>query len=129
MDRVRVGAGNGTKEYGNVPRRAGERAGVVERPRQRHHAEPRHPSIAGFSPAMPQNEAGMRIEPPVSLPYEPKSIPAATAAAEPPLEPLVGAAEIPRIPGRTVVRVDAGVREFEHVGFGDDDGASRAQDA
>src|SRR5436190_18012824 len=36
---------------------------------------------------MPQNEAGWRIEPPVSVPVEPGTIYAATAAAEPPDEP------------------------------------------
>src|SRR5258708_35516053 len=41
----------------------------------------------GLSPVMPQHADGMRIEPPVSLPMEPRHIPAATAAAEPPLEP------------------------------------------
>ena len=35
-------------------------------------------------PTMPQNEAGWRIEPPVSVPVAPRQSPAATAAAEPP---------------------------------------------
>src|SRR3972149_6026301 len=38
---------------------------------------------------MPQREAGMRMEPAVSLPSEPKQRPAARAAPEPPLEPPV----------------------------------------
>ena len=42
---------------------------------------------AGFSPATPQKQAGMRIDPPVSLPTATGTIPAATAAPEPPLEP------------------------------------------
>ncbi len=41
----------------------------------------------GFSPTRPQLEAGMRIEPPPSLAWAIGTIPAATAAAEPPLEP------------------------------------------
>ena len=41
----------------------------------------------GLSPTKPQNEAGMRMEPPVSLPMAAGTIPLATAAAEPPLEP------------------------------------------
>ena len=41
----------------------------------------------GFIAATPQRLAGMRIEPPVSLPSEPYDRPAATAAADPPLEP------------------------------------------
>ncbi len=41
----------------------------------------------GFSPTRPQLEAGMRIEPPPSLAWAIGTMPAATAAAEPPLEP------------------------------------------
>src|ERR1700686_1278922 len=41
----------------------------------------------GFRPATPQRDAGMRMEPPVSVPMLPWQRPAATAAAEPPLEP------------------------------------------
>ena len=41
----------------------------------------------GLSPATPQKLAGMRIDPPVSLPTATGTIPAATAAAEPPLDP------------------------------------------
>src|ERR671914_2361392 len=38
-------------------------------------------------PTMPQSGAGGRIEPPVSVPIAHGASPAATAAAEPPLEP------------------------------------------
>src|ERR1700693_4599470 len=41
----------------------------------------------GFSPTMPQNAAGWRIEPPVSVPVAPTQSFAATAAADPPDEP------------------------------------------
>ena len=41
----------------------------------------------GLSPTSPQQAAGMRIEPPPSLPWATGTIPAATAAAEPPEEP------------------------------------------
>ena len=41
----------------------------------------------GLSPTRPQHAAGMRIEPPPSLPCATGTIPAATAAAEPPEEP------------------------------------------
>ncbi len=41
----------------------------------------------GLNPAMPQQAAGMRIEPPVSVPSAPSASPATSAAAEPPLEP------------------------------------------
>src|SRR6202007_1214948 len=38
-------------------------------------------------PTIPQNAAGWRMEPPVSVPVAPTHRPAATAAAEPPDEP------------------------------------------
>src|ERR1700691_410775 len=41
----------------------------------------------GIRPGMPQQAAGWRIEPPVSVPRATTANPAATAAAEPPLEP------------------------------------------
>src|SRR5918998_6068190 len=41
----------------------------------------------GLNPKMPQNAAGMRIEPAPSLPWARGPRPAATAAAAPPLEP------------------------------------------
>src|ERR1035437_2306623 len=41
----------------------------------------------GLRPNRPQQEAGMRIEPPPSLPIAAGTIPAATAAAAPPDEP------------------------------------------
>src|SRR4029077_4926134 len=40
-----------------------------------------------MSPTTPQNDAGWRMEPPVSDPRVATAVPAATAAAEPPLEP------------------------------------------
>src|SRR6476646_4211270 len=40
-----------------------------------------------MSPTTPQNDAGWRMEPPVSEPSVATAVPAATAAAEPPLEP------------------------------------------
>ena len=43
----------------------------------------------GFRPNTPQHEAGIRIEPPPSFPWAMGTNPAATAAAEPPLEPPV----------------------------------------
>src|ERR1700723_485836 len=41
----------------------------------------------GISAGMPQQAPGWRIEPPVSVPRAPTARPAATAAAEPPLDP------------------------------------------
>ncbi len=55
-------------------------------------ASGKQPSIGtsakvGLKPTTPQQAAGMRIEPPESLPRPTTASPAATAAAEPPLEP------------------------------------------
>src|SRR4029077_18516650 len=41
----------------------------------------------GIIAGMPQNEPGWRTEPPVSVPSAATAIPAATAAADPPLDP------------------------------------------
>ncbi len=41
----------------------------------------------GFTPNSPQDEAGMRTEPPPSLPCAIGVTPAATAAPDPPLDP------------------------------------------
>src|SRR5690554_6183976 len=41
----------------------------------------------GFKPSMQVNAAGIRTEPPASLPMETRTTPAATAAAQPPLLP------------------------------------------
>ena len=43
--------------------------------------------FVGLMPARPQKAAGMRIEPPPSVAVAMGASPAATAAAEPPLEP------------------------------------------
>ena len=43
----------------------------------------------GFSPAMPQSAAGFLTEPALSVPMDARHRLAATAAAEPPLEPPV----------------------------------------
>src|ERR1700730_9351083 len=49
----------------------------------------RRPGV-GFSPQMPQKCAGVRREPPPSLPTPPIEQPEAIAAASPPLEPPAG---------------------------------------
>ena len=41
----------------------------------------------GFNPTTPQNDAGVLMEPPVSVPMAPKHISDETAAAEPPEDP------------------------------------------
>ena len=50
------------------------------------------PSIAtrpcvGLKPAIPQQAAGMRIEPPLSVPRAASASPVTSATAEPPLDP------------------------------------------
>src|SRR5438132_12384118 len=51
----------------------------------------------GFRPTQPQKPAGIRMEPPPSVPTARVAIPRTTAAALPPLDPPGGAALIPRI--------------------------------
>jgi hypothetical protein len=43
----------------------------------------------GLRPATPQKDAGIRMDPPVSLPSASGTTPAATAAPDPPLDPPV----------------------------------------
>jgi hypothetical protein len=74
-------------------------------------------------PTMPQKAAGWRIEPPVSVPVAPRHARAATAAAEPPDEPLPGI-------GHRAERA-GGVRrahgEFVEVGLAERDRARRLE--
>ncbi len=58
---------------------------------------PMRPTVV-FSPAMPHRAAGMRTEPPVSLPMATGASPAATATAEPDEEPP-GTRWVPRSQG------------------------------
>src|SRR5436190_20863808 len=53
---------------------------------ERYGAQDTRPRL-GFRPTSPQHEAGMRIEPPPSLPCAIATIPDATPAALPPEEP------------------------------------------
>ncbi len=48
--------------------------------------------LVGLSPTSPQSDAGIRIEPPPSVAVAIATRPAASAAAEPPLEPPVDSA-------------------------------------
>jgi hypothetical protein len=54
----------------------------------------------GLRPNRPQQDAGMRIEPPPSLAWAKGTTPAAVAAAAPPDEPPLECAEVPGIAGR-----------------------------
>ena len=54
----------------------------------------------GFSPSVPQNAAGIRIDPPWSPPNEMSTSPAATAAPEPDDEPPVTCSRLCGLSGR-----------------------------
>ena len=56
-----------------------------------------------FSPRTPQNAAGIRIDPPVSVPIANGTMPAATAAADPPLDPARNARVVVGVQGRPAV--------------------------
>ena len=63
----------------------------------------------GFQPTRPQSAAGIRHEPPVSVPSAPCAIPSATETAPPEVEPpgMRRARAVPRVRRRAVVGVDA----------------------
>ena len=82
-----------------------------------------------FNPAIPQKCAGMRIDPPPSLPMPPAEQKDAIAAASPPLGSARCPVEVPRIVGaagdqiiRFIVR-----QELGRVGLAQNDGARGAQ--
>ena len=83
----------------------------------------------GLSPTSPQQEAGMRIEPPRSLPSASATMPAATAAALPPEEPPAAEPPVPGVAGRAEARVlgDRPQPELGRVRLADDDRAGLAQ--
>ena len=83
----------------------------------------------GLSPTSPQQAAGMRIEPPPSLPWATGTIPAATAAAEPPRGAARRARAVPRVArGPGVARLGGRQDpELGHVRDADDDEAGLAQ--
>ena len=76
---------------------------------------------------MPQQAAGIRIEPPVSVPRVARAMPAATLTADPPLEPPGERVGFERIAGRPERRVAArrAERKLVQVGLADEDGAGR----
>ena len=83
----------------------------------------------GFSPNRPQQLAGIRIEPPPSLAWAIGTMPEATAAAEPPLEPPV-VRSVSQGLRRRPVRARLGRRqdaELGRVGLADRDEARVAE--
>ena len=85
----------------------------------------------GLSPTSPQQAAGMRIEPPPSLPCAIGTMPAATAAAAPPEEPPGGARGVPGVAGRAEAArlADRDDPELGHVGLAHDHEARLADAA
>ena len=81
----------------------------------------------GFNPATPQYEAGMRIDPPVSVPTAAKQRPAADRSRRAAAGTSGGAARIPRIVGLPEIRMHGAVRVFQQVGLAEDDGAGLLQ--
>ena len=61
--------------------------GVVEARREREAPSVETSPKVGLKPTMPQQAAGMRIDPPLSVPSAASAMPATSAAAEPPLDP------------------------------------------
>ena len=74
---------------------------------------PTSPKV-GFNPTMPQKLAGLRIDPPVSVPIAPGTNPAATAAADPLLDPEVKCSRFQGLRGGGQGQIVRGlaVREF-----------------
>ena len=80
---------------------------------------------------MPQAAAGMRIDPPVSVPIVASAMPAATLAADPPLDPPGDRDGIVRIARRTERRVFVrrAERELVKIGLADEHRAGLRADA
>ena len=124
---ARRGAREDFVQQHRVAHRARDRAGGVERGRQRHRAVESASARAVFlKPTRPCSAAGMRIEPPVSEPSAAQAAPVATETAPPDVEPPgMRGCRVERGGGRVgrraVVRVDAdaGERELGHVGVAD----------
>ncbi len=85
--------------------------------------------IVALSPTVPHAAEGMRIDPPVSVPSAPKHMPAASAAAAPPLDPPADREGSMRIAHRSEGGLLArrAERELVEVGLADDDRASGAK--
>ena len=87
--------------------------------------------VDGRYPTTPQNEAGRVIEPPVSVPRLKGTVPSATVAALPPLDPPVDRSGINGVSTSTVggvVRGDA-ERKLVHVCLSDYNGTCFSQQA
>ena len=103
--------------------RAGRRNRAMWRRASRRRPAPARST--GFMPTTPQNAAGMRMEPPVSVPNAASTSPCATMAALPLDEPPVHLQRCRRIVDEAVDRAETGGshREFGHVQGAQIDGA------
>ncbi len=83
----------------------------------------------GLKPTMPQSAAGMRVEPPVSLPIEISHMRVGGGDRAAGRGAAGNARAVGRIARRAEMRIgaDAGIGKLGHVGLGDDDRARRAQ--
>ena len=82
-----VVAGQGVQHERRVLDRSGQRPDMVERPGRGVTPYKLIRPWLALRPTVPQKAAGMRIEPPVSVPSDPAHKPAATAAPDPLLDP------------------------------------------
>jgi hypothetical protein len=83
----------------------------------------------GLNPTMPQSAAGIRIEPPVSVPIATTAPPSLTDTAAPDEDPPGNQLPIVRISRGAVMRIDAdaGEDKLGHIRAADQDGAGRAK--
>ena len=64
-------AGDGLQKHRRIQHTACERADVIKRPREREDSTCATRPCVGFSPTVPQKDAGSRADPPVSVPSAP----------------------------------------------------------
>jgi hypothetical protein len=104
----------------------GDRADVIERRAERHDPVARELAEASASARRTRRRrTGMRIDPPVSVPIDPRHMPSSSATAAPPLDPPGRARRIERMAHRAEARLVArgAERELVQVRLADDDGA------
>ena len=127
VESQRIVPGDHPQQQRRVAHRQRERADLVERRRERDQAVAGDGAVRRLQPTTPHSAAGWRIEPPVSVPSESGASPAATAAAEPPLEPPGTRVDVPGVVGgaeRGVLGRRAH-RELVHVGLAERDRGRR----
>ena len=124
-----IGPGHrGQRRHGVVDRERKHRH-AIERAAGRHDAAVETSPRLGLRPTMLLSAAGTRPEPAVSVPSASGTRPAATATAEPELDPPGMSVGIERIARHAIRRAHADQpgRELIEIGLADDDGAGCAQ--